>query len=204
MNAKGFSLKPFPSADLLPHLKHLKITGEICRKCNRLSVGYALLGPLAKIVIPVPADIPVRMSALWENTCFEFFVASQDSDPYWEFNLSPAGHWNVYRFKSYRQDMREEPAFTSLPFDVRRHKDSFRISLKLDIDRIIPADRILEAAVSAVIKYRNNKVTYWGLTHAGLQADFHRRDSFIIKLRPWNRDRRSTEHPGNLKTTPVQ
>jgi hypothetical protein len=184
MNAKGFSLRPFPSADLLPHLKHLKITGEICRKCNILSVGYALLDPLAEIVIPVPSDIPVRMNALWKETCFEFFVASKDSDRYWEFNLSPAGHWNVYRFKSYRQDMHEETAFTSLPFDARRHKDSFRISLKLDIGRIIPADRILEVAVSAVIKSTNNKLTYWGLTHAGLQADFHRRDSFIIKLDP--------------------
>ncbi len=181
MNLKEFSLEPFPSNGL-PLLNRLKITGKIGRHSDTLSISYALLGPLAEIVIPAPADIPVRKNALWEETCFEFFVASKDSGQYWEFNLSPAEHWNIYRFKSYRQDMREEPAFTSLPFCVSRQVDSLRLSLKLDLDRIIPADRILKVAVSAVIKSINNKITYWALTHPGPQADFHRRDSFIIEL----------------------
>jgi hypothetical protein len=182
MMVKEFSLEPFPLNNPLPFLNRLKITGKIGRCSNTLSVSYALIGPLAEIVIPAPADIHVRKNGLWEETCFEFFVASKDSAQYWEFNLSPAGHWNVYSFKSYRQDMREEPAFMSLPFGVSRQVDAFGLSLKLDLDRIIPADRILKAAASAVIKSIDDKITYWALTHPGPQADFHRRDSFIIEL----------------------
>jgi hypothetical protein len=37
-------------------------------------------------------------------------------------------------------------------------------------------------AVSAVIKTRRGEVTLWALTHPGPEADFHHRDSFIIKL----------------------
>jgi hypothetical protein len=47
---------------------------------------------------------------------------------------------------------------------------------------IVPSEQKLEAAISAVIKLRNGKVTFWALTHPGPEADFHRRDSFIIEL----------------------
>jgi hypothetical protein len=179
MSSRNFSLKPFPSAGLLPYLK---ITGNIGRISKTLAISYALLGPLREVVIPAPADIPARKNALWEETCFEFFLCVKNSDQYWEFNLSPAGHWNVYRFKSYRQGMQEEQALTSLPVSARRQPDAFLLSLKLDLDKIILTDRILKVAISAVIKNVNGKITYWALTHPGPQADFHREDSFIIEL----------------------
>jgi hypothetical protein len=47
---------------------------------------------------------------------------------------------------------------------------------------IIPAEQALEVAISAVIKLRSGNVTCWALTHPGPEADFHRRDSFIIEL----------------------
>lgn len=37
-------------------------------------------------------------------------------------------------------------------------------------------------AISIVIKPQNGEITYWALTHPGPQADFHRRDSFLIEL----------------------
>jgi hypothetical protein len=184
MNNKDFSLKPLPSADLPPHLKHLEIRGRIARRSNLLSINYALLGLSSEIVVPVPADNPVRKNALWEETCFEFFLASKYSDRYWEFNLSPSGHWNVFSFKSYRQDMREETAFESLVPDILRYDKSFRLTLELDLDRIIPPETILQVAVSAVIRSVNRGTTYWALTHTGQHADFHSRDSFTIELAP--------------------
>ncbi len=179
MNRRSFSLKPIPSAGFLPHLK---ITGNIGRHPRTLTIIYALLGHLREVVIPAPADMPARKNALWEETCFEFFLGVRNSDQYWEFNLSPAGHWNVYRFKSYRQGMQEEPAFTSLPFSAERQPDALRLSLKLDLDKIILTDQALKVAISAVIKPVNGKITYWALTHPGPKADFHRRESFILEL----------------------
>lgn len=179
MNIQDFSLQPFPQPDALPFLK---ITGTIARRSNRLAIGYVLCGHPAELVVPTRADIPVRKNALWEETCFEFFIALKNSPQYWEFNLSPAGHWNVYRFADYRQGMQEETAFGSLPFSVRSQSDSLMLSLELDLDGIVKADQPLEVAVSSIVKKREGKLTYWALTHHGPQPDFHRRESFIVQL----------------------
>ena len=179
MNGQGFALQPFPTAG---HLSRVTIAGNIARRSNTLHLRYVLLGRLADLVIPAPADVPARRDALWEETCFEFFLALKDSPRYWEFNVSPAGDWNVYRFAAYRQGMEEEPAFTLLPFRVQRGSDSLSLALELHLDAIVRADQGLEAAVSAVIKQRDGAVTYWALIHRGPQADFHRRDTFIMTV----------------------
>ena len=179
MNDQSFSLQPF--SPLNPPLS-LKITGNIGLRSNTLAIRYALLGPLTKLVLPTQANNPARMSGLWQETCFELFLAVKHSPHYWEFNLSPAGHWNVYRFATYRQGMQEEKAFPSLPFRVQSQSDSLLLDLELNLAKIVQPDQPLEVALSAVIKFRDGEMTYWALTHRGQQADFHRRDGFIVEL----------------------
>jgi hypothetical protein len=116
------------------------------------------------------------------QTKFEFFLALHECDRYWEFNLSPSGDWNIYRFDAYRQGMQTEMAFTSLPFQVLPKSDELLLSLDLDLGAIIQPEQVLKVAVSAVIKRKDGELIYWALTHPGPQADFHRRDSFIIEL----------------------
>jgi hypothetical protein len=179
MNGHSFSLQPF--SPISPPL-NFKITGHIARRSHQLAIRYDLRGDLAELMIPAPADLPVRRHGLWEETCCEFFLAVKDGVRYWEFNLSPAGHWNVYRFAGYRQGMAEEIAFTSLPLSVRRHSDSLQVVLELDVEKIVAADQPLMVGIAAVIKLAGNGVTYWALIHPGPQADFHRRDSFLVEL----------------------
>jgi hypothetical protein len=179
MNERNFRLQPFPATDPLPGLQ---ITGHAIRGSRVLAIRYALMGPRAGIVLPPPADRPARKHGLWNETCFEFFLAVKGSPQYWEFNLSPAGHWNVYGFAAYRQGMREEMGFSSLPFGVAVRPDWFALSVELDLDRILPPAPALEVAISAVIKHSDGKVSAWALTHCGPQADFHRRDAFIMEF----------------------
>jgi hypothetical protein len=179
MNGQDFSLKPFSPLNP-PH--DYRITGAIARQAHRLAVRYALQGPLEKLVMPTPAEPPARRHGLWEDTCFEFFLGVKDSPRYWEFNLSAAGHWNVYRFAGYRQGMAEETAFASLPLSVRRRPDALLLALDLDIERIVAADQPLEVGIAAVMKTAGGGLTYWALIHPGPQADFHRRDSFLVEL----------------------
>ena len=179
MSSRRFSLQPFPEAG---PVSSLKIEGEILRVSNRLAIHYELFGHLTEVVIPMPADMPVRKRALWEETCFEFFIAVKDSSRYWEFNLSPAGHWNVFRFAAYREGMQEDTAIGSLPFSVQRQSGALSLSLEIDPDRIIRSGQVLEVGISAVIKCKSGEMSYWALTHLGQQADFHRRDSFVIKI----------------------
>ena len=179
MSSQRFSLKPFVSPGITGSLE---ITGTIGLRSNTLAISYTLVGPLSELVIPEPTAAPVRKQSLWEETCFEFFLAPLDSDQYWEFNLSPSGHWNIYSFKTYRQGMREETAFASLPFVVSKQTDSLQLFLEADLQGIIQTGGTLQAGVSTVVKSRNGEMTYWALTHSGQQADFHRRDGFLLEL----------------------
>jgi hypothetical protein len=179
MNERSFGLQPFPSTDPLPCLQ---LTGHVVRRSPLFAIHYALVGPQAGLILPSPAHRPARTHGLWNETCFEFFLAVKDSPQYWEFNLSPAGHWNVYRFTDYRQGMQEEMGFTSLPLGVATRSDLLALALEVDLNCILPAEPPLEVAVSAVIKHRDGDVTAWALTHRGPQADFHRRGAFIIEL----------------------
>ncbi|MBN3872526.1 DOMON-like domain-containing protein [Nostoc sp. JL33] len=179
MNDQTFCLQPFPSTKFLPNLK---ISGNISRNGNKLAIRYMLEGDFKEIAIDPPSNTPSRKHQLWEDTCFEFFVGIKDSTRYWEFNLSPGGHWNVYRFDGYRQQMQEETAFENLPFNVQNQADGLTLVLDVDLDKIISAEQAIEVGITTVIKHRNGEVTYWALTHQGAEADFHLRDSFILEL----------------------
>ena len=182
MNAQHFSLQPFPTTS--PQAD-LEIVGTIARHANKLAIRYSLLGNLAGVALTSPSDTPTRKQELWQETCFEFFLGIQNSPRYWEFNLSSAGHWNVYRFTDYRQGMQEELAFSSLPFIVQSESDALSLPLDLDLDAIVSAEQSLDVAITTVIKHSGGELTYWALTHSGSEADFHRRDSFIIELPGW-------------------
>lgn len=188
-----FSLTPFSSSEL-----ELKITGTIERRDRHLAIRYDLVGDLAEVVVPLEvgdgqsrAFFARRKHELWKTTCFEFFLGIKHSDRYWEFNLSPAGHWNVYRFDGYRQAMQEEIALTTLPFKVQHQLEVLSIALDFDLSSIgaLPSsnemaslDRALEVGITAVIESKSGGITYWALTHPGSEADFHRRDSFMIQV----------------------
>jgi hypothetical protein len=179
MNDRSFSLQPFSASSSLPDIE---IVGQIARHSNTLKIGYQILGALAELAIAPPSTLLTRKRELWEETCFEFFLAAANSPQYWEFNLSPAGDWNVYRFAGYRQGMQEEMAFASLPFSFKQRSNAVILDLELNLDAIVSTQTSLQVAISTVIKTKNGEIGYWALTHPGGEADFHRRDSFAIAL----------------------
>jgi hypothetical protein len=178
-----FSLSPFEKDG---SLSGIECKGHLARRIDALSVHYEIIGSLPGIDIPVRTQKPSRKKGLWENTCLELFVAVKDRDRYWEFNLSPSGDWNVFRFEHYRNErnadkLREEPLVVSLPFRTRRRSGSFLLDMEFDLDNLFRKDQFLEIGIAAIIKFNKDR-TYWALTHCGPIPDFHRRDSFIIKL----------------------
>jgi len=178
MRRTSFSLVPFSGAGLPPGAGIIGATG---RNANKFTIRYELLSA-SKVAVPAPVDAPARMDRLWENTCFEFFLCPKNSDSYWEFNLSPAGQWNVYRFSSYRQGMQVEQAFTALPFSVIAEPDSLVLALEADLTTLISSDEAVDAGISAVVRLIDGTFTYWALAHPGPEPDFHRRDGFILEL----------------------
>ena len=178
MKKHSFSLRPFDKSAF----EQVTIQGEISRRKGMLTLGCALSGGLSDILVPETAVTPERLDRLWQETCFEFFIAPKGRAYYWEFNLSPSGHWNVYRFTSYREGVRTENTIDSLPFIVRRREHNLEVSAEVSLDAFVHEDQTIEISVCAVTMHRDGTMSYWALTHPGHVPDFHHRDGFIIQL----------------------
>jgi hypothetical protein len=179
MRPLRFLLKPFPGEG---NPAGLTIGGSIGRRADTLSVLCEVKGNLSKVRIPAAAEAPRRRDRLWEETCLELFLGTADSAEYWELNLSPAGHWNVYRFTSYREGMREETAIASLPFEVRRDPEALLLAAEIGVGRLAPAGKDLAATVAAVIGTTDGGKSHWAPAHPASRPDFHRRDGFALTL----------------------
>ncbi len=183
----SFELKPFEANE---NTQNLAITGTVTSAGGSLSFSYTLAGDLATVAIPSfdlnSSPVPARQDRLWEKTCFEFFLTAgpqhSKADPYWEFNLSPAGHWNVFAIASYRQGLRLEPAFSSLPFTVQTSPHKLHLEVSVDISDLVNPLQPLRLGVSAVTVSATGQESFWALAHPGVEADFHHPDGFAIAL----------------------
>ena len=176
MLKKQFILYPFSSDD---YQFNWEIKASVTSKLNDLIIHFQVFGDFDKIQIPPAITEPAREDNLWKNTCFEFFLGMVNSPVYWEFNLSPSGNWNVYRFSNYREGMEPEQAFSSLPFQFTRESDHLSVHIQIDLDKIIKNLQEIEIAITMVVKDDNDNISYWALEHKGSEADFHQRDSFV-------------------------
>lgn len=174
----SFTLVPF-AVNTAPEIR---ITGTINRQEHQVEIEYQLIGNLLHVKIPQHSTSRTRQYDLWQHTCFEFFLGIKDSTQYWEFNLAPTGDWNVFYFENYRQDIAEETAFNSLPFQITQKSDLLQLSLEFELDKIITAQQNIEVGVTTVIEDKNQQLSYWALSHPKKEADFHHRDSFLINL----------------------
>jgi hypothetical protein len=177
--ALDFSLHPF-DAGSVPQA--LRLGGQVARDGGRLSLLYRLQGPLETVHVPPPARTPGRLDGLWSSTCFECFLAIEGESPYWEFNLSPAGHWNAYALAGYRAGLRPEPAYRSLAPQLDRGERSLTLQVAFPLPPSIPLGTPLLLGITAVIEALGGGLSYWALAHGGAEPDFHRRDGFLLRL----------------------
>ncbi len=159
-----------------------KISGSIARNSTKLHLCYELRGSMTELLVPTLSTAPSRRNGLWQNTCFEFFVATKDSLRYWEVNLSPSGDWNVYAFAGYRAGMHEESALITLPFAFQEQADCCCLDLDFPLAKLISPEQPVAVAISAVLQGKNGQQAFYALSHSGKQPDFHQRETFLISL----------------------
>jgi hypothetical protein len=175
-----FHLVPFPGA---PSPAGLTLTGSARRSEGRLRLHYRLEGGLGQLRIPAPDSAVQRRDGLWQGTCLECFLARPGDERYWEVNLSPAGHWNVYRLEGYRQGLTPESAFAKAPAIERNEGPGMlELTVALTLPPPLAQASALEVGITAVIAGRDGALSYWALRHPGPQADFHRREGFALNL----------------------
>jgi hypothetical protein len=178
LSAGLHTLTPFPGGT--PPAVRLEVV--LRRQQDVLLLCYLLRGPLAELAIPDRAGQAERLDGLWRQTCFELFLAPAAGRNYWEVNLSPAGHWNVYAFDDYRSGMRPEAAVSSLSFNVVKEETSLAVVLELPVSGLVRSGASLAVGPAGVLAATNNETSYWALQHHGPCADFHRRDSLTVIL----------------------
>jgi hypothetical protein len=175
----SFQFLPFPS-NTAPNID---ITGEVERIDNHLSIRFEVGGNIEQIILPERSNSSTRKHDLWKETCFEFFLAVLDQPQYWEFNMSPSGDWNVYKMDAYRRvGFREEELIQQMQVKVQKEANGFVLHTNIDLTPLFQKEHVLEAGITAVIQSTDGTQSYWALTHPGQQADFHFRESFIVKL----------------------
>ena len=181
MNPVPFKLTPFP--DGLPLQEGIFVSGSLHRDDHSLTLSFELRTPPEAVDVPPPAQLPLRKTGLWESTCCECFIAPQGEPGYLEFNLSPAGHWDVFRFSAYREGMRREESFQTLPFVVTRLEAGvLTLQLRIDTGHLFPGAERFDIGLTAVIRLKNGSISYWALVHPGPRPDFHLREGFGISL----------------------
>lgn len=183
-------LRPLQPFSAQAHLAGISLACSAERSSGGvLQLRYQLTGPLQTILLPSPGTDPQRRDGLWQSTCFEAFLATPGQPNYWEINLSPNGDWNVYALSAYRTDLRPEPLVSGLPFkSVLRRSDPsdpdslqrLELNLSLDLRPLIPPEEPVELSATAVLEHQRFGCSYWAWQHTGPEADFHRRDSFVM------------------------
>jgi hypothetical protein len=186
----SFTLKPFSEEALSPALQKLQIMGTVERHqpvfngtTDLLTLQFDLQGGIEVVQMAAAKPSPERQDQLWQNTCFEFFLGLAGSPQYWEFNLSPSGDWNVYRFSDYREGMARELAYKDFPFHLAYPQpDQVSLQVSFDLADIASLGQPFDLGITMVILDETQTHSYWALAHMGSEADFHRRDSFKITI----------------------
>jgi len=175
--SRELHLQPFQGR---AHPEECRIKIKFIKSLESLHITFELRTRLDTLVIPLfNPSTAKRTDKLWEHTCFEIFIGSKDGEAYREFNLSPSGDWNVYLFKGYRENMTTDPAFTSLPFDVRADpEDGLDMTVKID-NALVPVTADTLVGISAVLEHTTGIKSYWAINHPKPNPDFHAKEGWV-------------------------
>lgn len=164
-------LKPFARL-----MSKTELDVEMTLDSAGFGLKYLIRGAGPDLTWPEEVSDPGRRDELWKTTCFEMFVGSSVEKEYFEINLSPSGHWNLYHFDDYRTTpWAHEPAQVSI-----RSKEGQWLEAEIACDAITALlTSNGKIGVTAVLDWGPQKIEYWAMLHSGGQPDFHRRSDWL-------------------------
>lgn len=164
----------------------VELSAKMQRADTKLQIHY-LLHHAADLNLswPEPAGHPERRDGLWEGTCFELFIGSLQQASYWELNVCPSGQWNWYRLQSYRAALAPAPLAMAPLRHQSLQRSEQRICRSMELELELPGELLcagpLQAGLCVVLRCDDGAISHWALQHGGGEADFHRRDDWILK-----------------------
>lgn len=118
-----------------------------------------------------------RTHELWQKTCFEAFVQIDNSDLYYEINLSSLGEWNVYRFNGCRQPQPPQEWDGAELLEFKFEPGHLMATIRFPIE----SNHKLRVGLTAVIDYIDGRKNYFSLKHESSKPDFHDFKTFLIE-----------------------
>jgi len=168
-----------------PHPEAWSVRAGIRRQGASVSVCWLVAGAVEALPLPPLAARRSRRDGLWEHTCCEAFLAPVASPRYWELDVSPAGHWNFYRFDREREGMTTEPRLEGLAAFARARHGARGIAITVTLD-LAPIPELstapLDVGLATVLAPTPGARSYWALRHVAAVPDFHRRESFLARI----------------------
>ena len=173
-------LEPFPAPAGVP-------AGAVVahRERGRHELRYRLELSLPGLVLPpaaAGAGAGERRDELWRHTCAELFLGIPGRRGYLEWNLSPSGHWNLYRFDDYRVRAGGVPPAATPALRVERTGAGATVEALLPLVPLGLAAEPLELAACAVVEAAGGVLSWWAARHPAERPDFHDRRGFVLRL----------------------
>lgn len=137
---------------------HLDLKFQVAGK------GLELYG-LTKLL---PENERQRKDELWTKSCFECFIKGE-GERYFEVNLSPLGHWQIYSFDSYRNKRETSSNLKILNLNSDIEKDAYSLSFSLDLQKVAPVTALHPTVVLSL----NDMFEYYATKHPISRPDFH-------------------------------
>jgi len=136
-------------------------------------------GDCSRLQVP-SRTLAARVDGLWKHTCFEAFVACQDSAGYREYNFSPSQQWAAYAFRAYREPIELNEVEAPL-IEARQERQHFVLTACIRLDDSLTRQPF-QLGLSAVLEDTDGALSYWALQHPAAKPDFHHRDSFVLLI----------------------
>jgi len=144
---------------------------------NHLILEYQILGNLSNYHFP-KITTQQRADNLWLDSCFELFVASTNSNSYWEINISPSTKWNIYYFTSYKEGMRKSDIISTPTIKIDRYHDKYVLSFESIISKDC-FDQGLLINLCVILLDRKGVRHFYSIKRREDSPDFHDRDYFV-------------------------
>lgn len=175
-----FELKPFS-----PLISSFQFSVSFEISAEELQFKFKLMGlpaDIARLVWPrATVGAASRRDGLWQTTVFELFIGEPGKSAYLEFNFSPSGDWNAYRFSSEREGMQEIASLReNVVKKMRKTTDTIVVEGTLNLQKL-SLNRPIELSATSILDFDSHK-EYWAIAHKGEKPDFHLRKSFIARI----------------------
>jgi len=139
------------------------------------NIWFGIGAPASRFAMPTAEA--GRAEDLWQSTCFEAFLRSDD-DEYREWNFAPNGQWAAYDFAAYRE--RSGNAEVAAPY-IRMEDNLTWWALGATI--AVEAGVEWQLGLSAILEEKDGTKSYWALAHPeGDKPDFHDPVCFAARL----------------------